>query len=210
MPRAFRAHIVAALPAVSNAMPFQRLAKPTPSNAYNFVLSLRPPVQCPATHHIPLPMPRPPASGASGSLSTAYPPLLQDMMGTPGIFRRRLFRSRSFVATRYTRCVLTRVTMPAESRQQQTSHRTETLSHSVPQNQRGCRRKNSQSSAYVPLWSHCNLSHRSSRAICKAILYFGPSFSNSAITQDVMIGVHEAYSVSMSLTRSQVSCIFLL
>ncbi len=38
-------------------------------------------------------------SGASGNLSMTYFPLATLMIGTPGIFRIRLFKSRSFVAT---------------------------------------------------------------------------------------------------------------
>lgn len=42
---------------------------------------------------------RPQIEGASGSLSTTYLPLPTLIMGTPGIFRSLLLRSRSFVAT---------------------------------------------------------------------------------------------------------------
>ncbi len=40
-----------------------------------------------------------------------------------------------------------------------------------------------------PVWSHLTLSNRSSRAIRKARRYFGPSFSSSAMTQSVMVGM---------------------
>ena len=99
-------------------------------------------------------------SGASGNLSMTYLPRATLMMGTPGIFLIRLFKSRSFVATIYTLCFITRSTM--------------------------------QSSAYTPLWSHCRRSHRSSRAILRAMRYLGPSFSNSAMTQVVIIGRQDA------------------
>lgn len=54
-----------------------------------------------------------------------------------------------------------------------------------------------QSSAYVPLWSHFTLSNLGSLAILSAILYLGPNFSNSAMTQSVMTGVAFAYRQSI-------------
>src|SRR5271163_4258144 len=57
-----------------------------------------------------------------------------------------------------------------------------------------------QSSAYMPPWEHFNRSHLSSLAMRNAILYLGPSFSNSAITHAVMTGMHLARNVSMSVS----------
>jgi hypothetical protein len=51
------------------------------------------------------------------------------------------------------------------------------------------------------LRSHCNRSHLSPLAIRNAILYLGPSFSSSAMTQDVIIGMHLAYGQSIMLSR---------
>lgn len=50
-------------------------------------------------------------SGAAGNLSITYFPLATLTMGTPGIFRNLLLRSRSFVATKYTLCFITLSTM---------------------------------------------------------------------------------------------------
>ena len=55
----------------------------------------------------------------------------------------------------------------------------------------------------IPLCAHGNRSKRGSFAIFNATRYFAPSFSNSAMTQSVMQGVHLAYKQSiMPLTRS--------
>lgn len=51
----------------------------------------------------------------SGSLSTRYFPLLTLISGTPGIFLILLLRSRSLVATKYTRCFVTRLTMQSSA-----------------------------------------------------------------------------------------------
>lgn len=58
-------------------------------------------------------------------------------------------------------------------------------------------RSTRQSSAYTPLWSQRSRCQRSSRAIFSAMRYLGPSFSSSAMTQAVMVGVHFAYRQSI-------------
>lgn len=147
--------------------PNSEFSSSSPDNHANFLsktpyasLMIRPPRKKAPKYYKPIPKSLAYFSGASGSLSITYLPLATLMIGTPGTFLTLLFKSLSFVATRYTLCLTTRSTM--------------------------------QSSAYVPLWSHFKRSNFSSLAICSAMRYFGPSFSNSAMTQSVIIGVQEA------------------
>ena len=54
-------------------------------------------------------------SGASGRRSITYLPFATLMIGTPGTFLILLFKSLSFVATRYTLCLTTRSTMQSSA-----------------------------------------------------------------------------------------------
>src|SRR3990167_6542069 len=58
-----------------------------------------------------------------------------------------------------------------------------------------------QSSAYVPLCVHVNRWKRGSFVSLIAILYLCPNFSNSAITQSEMYGMHLPYKQSIAALK---------
>lgn len=65
-----------------------------------------------------------------------------------------------------------------------------------------------QSSAYVPLWSHFSFSNLGSFESFKANRYLWPSFSISAVTQSLIIGIHFPNKQSIeALKISNLFCI---